>query len=118
MGDGTDGFSSARFLSRRISDASPVGVGRQTDPRAENHLNFNTEGERKHFRIHALLYCQCDTCSLRGCNSHVRTARYHDCTFKESLTVHFQFDLLKLETNNTRDDKVKHAWIIARLTVG
>jgi hypothetical protein len=34
--------------------------------------------------------------------------------FKNLITVHFQFDLLKLETNNTRDDKVKHAWIIAR----
>ena len=33
---------------------------------------------------------------------------------KNLFTVHFQFDLLKLETNNTRDDKVKHAWIIAR----
>ena len=38
--------------------------------------------------------------------------------FKNLFTVHFQFDLLKLETNNTRDDKVKLAWIIARLTVG
>ena len=50
--------SSARFLSWRISDANPVGEKRQTDPRAENHLNFNTEGERKHFRIHALLSFQ------------------------------------------------------------
>jgi hypothetical protein len=33
---------------------------------------------------------------------------------KNLFTVHFQFDLLKLETNNTRDDEVKHAWIIAR----
>ena len=33
---------------------------------------------------------------------------------KNLFTVHFQFDLLKLETNNTRDDKVKHAWIIVR----
>jgi len=29
---------------------------------------------------------------------------------KNLFTVHFQFVLLKLETNNTRDDKVKHAW--------
>jgi len=33
---------------------------------------------------------------------------------KNLFTVHFQFDLLKLETNNTRDDKLNHAWIIAR----
>ena len=33
---------------------------------------------------------------------------------KNLFTVHFQFDLLKLETNNTRDDKLKHAWIIVR----
>ena len=33
---------------------------------------------------------------------------------KNLFTVHFQFDLLKLETNNTRDDKMNHAWIIAR----
>ena len=33
---------------------------------------------------------------------------------KNLFTVHFQFDLLKLETNNTRDDILKHAWIIAR----
>ena len=33
---------------------------------------------------------------------------------KNLFTVHFQFDLLKLETNNTRDDKMKHAWIIVR----
>jgi hypothetical protein len=33
---------------------------------------------------------------------------------KNLFTVHFQFDRLKLETNNTRDDKVYHAWIIAR----
>ena len=31
---------------------------------------------------------------------------------KNLFTVHFQFDLLKLETNNTRDDKLKHACII------
>ena len=37
---------------------------------------------------------------------------------KNLFTVHFQFDLLKLETNNTRDDKMKHAWIIVRWTVG
>lgn len=37
---------------------------------------------------------------------------------KNLFTVHFQFDLLKLETNNTRDDILKHAWIIARWTVG
>ena len=37
---------------------------------------------------------------------------------KNLFTVHFQFDLLKLETNNTRDDKLKHAWIIVRWTVG
>ena len=37
---------------------------------------------------------------------------------KNLFTVHFQFDLLKLETNNTRDDELKHAWIIARWTVG
>ena len=36
---------------------------------------------------------------------------------KNLFTVHFQFDLLKLETNNTRDDKLNHAWIIARWTV-
>ena len=36
---------------------------------------------------------------------------------KNLFTVHFQFDRLKLETNNTRDDKVYHAWIIARWTV-
>ena len=36
---------------------------------------------------------------------------------KNLFTVHFQFDLLKLETNNTCDDKQKHAWIIARWTV-
>ena len=33
---------------------------------------------------------------------------------KYHFTVHSQFDLLKLETNNTNDDKVKHAWIIVR----
>ena len=33
---------------------------------------------------------------------------------KNLFTVHFQFDLLKLETNNTRDDKLKHAWITVR----
>ena len=33
---------------------------------------------------------------------------------KNLFTVHFQFDLLKLETNNTRDEKVKHAGIIVR----
>ena len=33
---------------------------------------------------------------------------------KNLFTVHFQFDLLKLETDNTRDDKMNHAWIIAR----
>ena len=33
---------------------------------------------------------------------------------KNLFTVHFQFDLLKLETNNTRDDILKHAWIIVR----
>ena len=33
---------------------------------------------------------------------------------KNLFTVHFQFDLLKLETNNTRDDEQNHAWIIAR----
>jgi hypothetical protein len=33
---------------------------------------------------------------------------------KNLFTVHFQFDLLKLETNNTCDDKVNHAWIIVR----
>ena len=37
---------------------------------------------------------------------------------KNLFTVHFQFDLLKLETNNTRDDELKHAWIIARWTAG
>ena len=37
---------------------------------------------------------------------------------KNLFTVHFQFDLLKLETNNTCDDKVNHAWIIARWTAG
>ncbi len=36
---------------------------------------------------------------------------------KNLFTVHFQFDLFKLETNNTRDDKVKHTWIIARRSV-
>ena len=36
---------------------------------------------------------------------------------KNLFTVHFQFDLLKLETNNSRDDKLNHAWIIARWTV-
>ena len=36
---------------------------------------------------------------------------------KNLFSVHFQFDLLKLETNNTRDDKMNHAWIIARWTV-
>jgi hypothetical protein len=43
-----------------------------------------------------------------------RTCDNHDCTLKNLFTEHFQFDLLKLETNNTCDDKVKHAWIIAR----
>ena len=33
---------------------------------------------------------------------------------KNLFTVHFQFDLLKLETNNTREDETNHAWIIAR----
>jgi hypothetical protein len=37
---------------------------------------------------------------------------------KNLFTVYFQFELLKLETNYTCDDKVKHAWIIARWTVG
>ena len=37
---------------------------------------------------------------------------------KNLFTVHFQFDLLKLETNNTRDDELKHAWITVRWTVG
>ena len=37
---------------------------------------------------------------------------------KNLFTVHFQFDLLKLETNNTRDDELKHAWIIARWMAG
>ena len=43
-----------------------------------------------------------------------RTAAIMTVLLKNLFTVHFQFDLLKLETNNTRDDKVKHAWIIAR----
>jgi hypothetical protein len=33
---------------------------------------------------------------------------------KNLFTVHFQFDLFKLETNNTRDDELKHAWITVR----
>ncbi len=37
---------------------------------------------------------------------------------KNLFTVHFQLDLLKLETIYTRDDKVKHAWMIARWMVG
>ena len=36
---------------------------------------------------------------------------------KNLFTVHFQFDLLKLETNNTREDETNHAWIIARWTM-
>ena len=32
--------SSALFLWKRMLDANSVGARRQTDPRAENHLNF------------------------------------------------------------------------------
>ena len=45
-----------------------------------------------------------------------RTVRIMTVLLKNLFTVHFQFDLLKLETNNTRDDKMNHAWIIARWT--
>ena len=38
----------------------------------------------------------------------LRTQEHHSMTvlLKNLFTVHLQFDLLKLETNNTRDDKI------------
>ena len=54
-------------------------------------------------------------CVQETSSSRVRTTSLTMTVLLKNLfTVHFQFDLLKLETNNTRDDKVKHAWIIAR----
>ena len=50
---------------------------------------------------------------VRGSSTHVMLL-IMTVLLKNLFTVHFQFDLLKLETNNTRDDILKHAWIIAR----
>ena len=58
--------------------------------------------------IHLLQYCTSTELGL------VRHDQNMTVLLKNLFTVHFQFDLLKLETNNTRDDKVNHAWIIAR----
>ena len=57
--------------------------------------------------------CPC----VRGSSTHVMLF-IMTVLLKNLFTVHFQFDLLKLETNNTRDDILKHAWIIARWTAG
>ena len=46
--------------------------------------------------------------------SYMRWTKDMTVLLKNLFTVHFQFDLLKLETNNTRDDKLKHAWITVR----
>ena len=69
-----------------------------------------------HLRIGAYQTNNLLSCA-RGSSTHVLFL-IMTVLLKNLFTVHFQFDLLKLETNNTRDDILKHAWIIVRWTVG
>ena len=65
-----------------------------------------------HLRIGAYQTNNLLSCA-RGSSTHVLFL-IMTVLLKNLFTVHFQFDLLKLGTNNTRDDILKHAWIIAR----
>lgn len=125
-------WQSQKILVNKTHKASSIVTMRGQDIMRKVYLQWNKD-KRKHHRrrertskTNILIYI-CKLLHEHLC-IHEIESWHHPLThviqpimtvlLKNLFTVHFQFDLLKLETNNTRDDELKHAWIIARWTAG